>query len=313
MIRRFAPAALALAALPMFAQQSPAPAPKAAQEVVATVNGEVITKEKLDFLWQRAGAQMRAQYEQSGGGKAGFLDNYINKRLMLQEAIKRGFDKRPSIQAEIEASRESALFDRYVRDVVAEPYVTDAAMKKYYDEHADDFKVAEKVRVRHIVVTVADVGPRAKSKEQAIERMQMLSNEIHSVRFPLGTDPEVVHRTLVRRFAELAAQYSEDGTAESGGDLGWVQRGSLDPTFEDAAFNMKPGTISGVIETPFGFHLIYVEEKTPAGVESFDEAKGSIREFLLTQHAADVMQVVTRLTNDLRNSSKIAVHPENIK
>lgn len=313
MIRRFAPVALALAALPLLAQQNPAPAPKTAQEVVATINGEVVTKEKLDFLWERAGAQMRAQYEQNGGGKAGFLDNYINKRLLVQEAMKRGFDKKPAIQAEMEAAKESALFDRYVRDVIAEPVVSESAMKKYYDEHSDEFKTADKVRVRHIVVTVADAGPRAKSKEQAIERMQMLSNEIHSVRFPAGTDPATVRRVLSRRFSELAQQYSEDGSAEQGGDLGWIEKGTLDPTFEDAAFNMAAGTVSGVIQTPFGYHLIYVEEKKPAGMESFVDAKPAIREFLMTQHAADVMQSVTRLTNELRAASKVAVHPENIK
>ncbi|MGZ7031566.1 MAG: peptidylprolyl isomerase, partial [Thermoanaerobaculia bacterium] len=106
---------------------------------------------------------------------------------------------------------------------------------------------------------------------------------------------------------------SEDGSAQQGGDLGWNARGVLDPTFEEAAFNMRPGIVSGIIETRFGYHLIFVEDKKPAGQASFDEVKGDIRESLFAQRAADVMQAVARLTKELQATSKIAVYPENIK
>jgi peptidyl-prolyl cis-trans isomerase C len=314
MYRRLIPAALLLAATPLLAQQAQpaaaAPA-KPAQKIVATVNGEVITKEQFDQLWNRLGAQMRAQYEKNGG-KAAFLDNYVKKRLLVQEAIKSGFDQRADVRADMEASKESVLFDRYVRDVVAARIVTEKDMRAYYDANQEQFALPESVKVRHIVITAADAGPRQKTKQEALERIQKVATELKSVRFPQGTDPASVRQILLSRFSEAARQHSEDGTAEIGGDLGWNQRGALDPTFEDAAFNLPIGTVSGVIETGFGYHLIYVDERKPAGTEPFESAKASIREYLMTQNAASVMEALNRLTNELRNSSKLAAFPENI-
>ena len=67
------------------------------------------------------------------------------------------------------------------------------------------------------------------------------------------------------------------------------------------------------METRFGYHIILVEDKEAAGHESFDRVRPVLREYLLTQHASDVMEAVTRLTNELRSTSKMAIYPENIK
>jgi peptidyl-prolyl cis-trans isomerase C len=309
-MRRIVLAPLIAVVLPMFAQapqQQPATLPQA-QKPVAIVNGEVITAEKLDRLYDHIGAQMRAQYARNGG-KAAFLETYLRKRLVIQEAIKAGFDKRPDVQAEFEAAKESALFDRYVRDVVAAPIVTDAEIRQYYDQHPDDFVTPEQVKVRHIVV-----GPRARNKEEAQTAIGQIASELHAQNAAVkSADPVAAAQMRVRNFAEMARQYSQDGSAESGGDLGWVNRGQLDPTFEEAAFQMKKGVTSGVIQTNFGYHVIFVEDTKPTGRESFEAAKPSIREFLMNQHAADVMSAVTKLTNELKANSKIALQPENIR
>ena len=317
MYRRLFPAALLLAAAPMFAQQAqPAAAAKppaqAEQKIVATINGEVLTRERFDQLWSRLGTQLRTQYERNGG-KGAFLDNYIRKRLMIQEAMKSGFDKRPEVVADMEASKENTLFDRYVRDVIAAPIVTDKEMRDYYDKNQEQFATPEMVKVRHIVITSADAGPRQKTKTQAMEQIQAIATELKSIRFVKGTDPKNVQQILTSRFAEAARKYSEDGSAESGGDLGWNQRGALDTTFEDVAFNLPVGTISGIVETPFGYHLVLVEGKKAAGTESYESARNSIREFLMTQYAADVMESLNRLTNEARSHSKVAMYPENLE
>ncbi len=313
MNRRLISAALLLAAAPLFAEQAAAPAiAPSEQKIVATINGEIITKDKLDQLWNRIGSQMRMQY-QKNGGKSALLDNYMRKRLLIQEAMKRGFDKRPDIQADMDASKDSVLFDRYVRDVVSANIVTESEMREYYNANQEQFSIPEAVRVRHIVITAADAGPRQKSKQDALERLQAIAAELKGIRFVQGTNPEIVRATLVSRFSDAARKYSEDGVAELGGDLGWTEKGALDASFEDAAFHLPVATVSGIVETGFGFHLILVDARRPAGTEPFDSSKSSIREFLMTQKATEVMETVNKLTNDLRTSSKIAVFPENFE
>src|SRR5204863_5711172 len=104
----------------------------------------------------------------------------------------------------------------------------------------------------------------------------------------------------------------EDGSAPLGGSLGWVTRGSLDPAFEEAAFAMQPGTMSTVVETRYGYHLIFVEAKRANGIKPFDEVRHDIREYLQAKHVTDIMQAVTKLSNDLRSDSKISAFPENL-
>jgi parvulin-like peptidyl-prolyl isomerase len=72
-------------------------------------------------------------------------------------------------------------------------------------------------------------------------------------------------------------------------------------------------TMSGIIESQFGYHLIYVEASKPAGTQPFADVKADIREFLLSQHSAEVVGSVKRLTNEVRAISKIAFYPENVK
>ena len=305
---------LVACALPLAAQQTqPAASAPANDPIVATLNGETITASKLDSMYARLAPAMREQYNATGG-KAGFLDNYLRKRLLVQEALKAGFDKRPEVQAEMESAKESALFDRYVRDVVSAQIVTDADVKKYYDEHPDEFTTPERVKVRHIVIVGNGAGPHPKTQEQALEEIKRVATELHAKTGAVhADDPVAAARIRGSYFAELARKYSEDGSAQAGGDLGWVVKGQLDPQFEEAAFKLEKGVPSGIVQTRFGYHIILVEDRDPAGHESFDRVKPVLREYLLTQHATDVMEAVTRLTNELRATSKVAIYPENIK
>jgi peptidyl-prolyl cis-trans isomerase C len=317
MKRSFLLLAAAVSVLPLAAQTAattPAPAAVAAPQpkLVASINGEVITQEKLDQLYMRLGTQTRTQYDQNGGKQA-FLENYLRKRLLVQEAIKAGFDKRPDVQADLEAAKESALFDRYVRDVVSQAIVPDTEIRKYYDENQEQFKTPEMVRVSHIIIIPNGAGPKPKTDAQAQELIQQAAAELRTQNVvPAGTDEETAARLVESHFAAVAKKYSEDVSAQSGGDLGWNPKGVFDKDFEDAAFNLRPHMISGVIKSRFGYHLILANGRKPAGVEPFEEARPTIREFLMTQHQAEVVEAVARMTNDLRTHSNIRVYPENI-
>ncbi len=316
---------ISLLALPAAAQQSAPAQPPAAQsaavavpdskKAVAVINGETVTVEKLDRMYSNLNTQMRQNYD-ANGGKGALLENYIRKRLLIQEAIKSGFNKRPDVVEAVDAARESTLFDRYVRDVVAAQIVTDNDIKAYYTEHPADFATPEKVHVRHIVIGVTNVGPARKTKEEALDHIKKVAVDLRSADVASAqstTNPEVLARLRLAHFADAAKKYSEDASAENGGDLGWITKGQTDADFETAAWSMKPGMVSGIIQTKFGFHLIFVEGRQAPGTEPFDSVKSSIREFLITQKATDVVTTVTKLTNELRGNSRISVFPENIK
>lgn len=294
-------------AIPAMAQQKTNPA----DLPVAVVNGETITAAKLDQLWARIPPKTRDQYK-TNGGKGAFLNNYIGKRLIIQEALKKGFDKRPEVLSDVASARDSALFDWYVRDVIAAPLVSDAEVEKFFKENPENFKMPERIKVRHIVLTANPVGPNGKTKSDAMNLAQKIALELYPF-FHTTDDSAATKLARVRKFAELAAHYSDDGAAQQGGDLGWVDKGQLDPQFEEAAFALPVGKLSGIVETKYGYHLVLVEDKKPAGTRPLDEVREEIREYLIGQHQAEVLNSVQRLTNDLRLNSKVAVYPENIQ
>jgi len=133
---------------------------------------------------------------------------------------------------------------------------TDEEIRAYYDQNMAAFTVPEKRRARHILIKTA-VGDS--DKEKAAKRQ--LAEEILA-KARKGED-----------FAKLATAYSEDSTASAGGDLGYFERGRMVKSFDDAVFAMNKGDISDVVETPFGFHIIKLEDVTPARVKPLEEVR----------------------------------------
>lgn len=281
---------------------SSTPSTGAAEEkVVAYINGEKLTAAELDLMYSRISPQMRENYERSGG-KLQFLDQYINKRLVLQEALKSRFDKRPDIAAELQAARDSTLFDRYVREVVASEVISDKELHDYYVTNKALFSRHETIKARHIIATPTagnvsnTTGDDAASLAAARLKLENLKKQLDA-----GAS-----------FAELAAAYSEDGSAASGGDLGWFARGKMVPEFDAVVFKLEPGKVSDVFETQFGYHIVVVDQKKPGGVAPFAEVREEIRERFLNERASKVLEQLSALTRDLRNSSSVTINRENL-
>lgn len=279
----------------------PKPAAKVAPpKNAATINGEGITVDDLDRLYERLSPEMRANYDQAGG-KMQFLENYIGKRLILQEASKSNFDRRPEVAESLQAARDAVLFDRYVRDIIAEPFVSEPKLREYYEAHKSEMTRDEMIKARHILATPDEgainnmTGDNAKSDEEAKKKIEST----------------IVSITRGANFADLATKYSEDSTARSGGDLGWFGRGKMVKEFEDAAFKLGKGQLSGVVKTDFGYHVIYVEDRKDGGVIPFDDVKADIRERLLNEHANDILAALSALTRDLRTQSSVSIYREN--
>lgn len=141
-------------------------------------------------------------------------------------------------------------------------------IQKSYDERAAEFDKPERVRARHILIR--STGTDADAKKAARERIEAIRARIAG-----GED-----------FAAVAREVSEDSSAANGGDLGEFARGAMVRAFEDAAFALEPGVLSEVVESPFGFHLIQVDEKLPAETVSFQEAREQIARDLLVHDEA---------------------------
>jgi peptidyl-prolyl cis-trans isomerase C len=282
------------------AQQAPAANPRE-EKIVAVINGEKLSAAQLDRLYARINPQMRANYERSGG-KIQFLDQYINQRLLLQEAVKSRFDKRPDIAAELEAAKDATLFDRYVREVVALEVISESEMRAFYDKNKNSFMREETVKARHIIATpqagnvTNNLNDDAGSIEDARKKMMQLKKQLDA-----GAN-----------FAELAASHSEDGSATSGGDLGWFGRGKMVGEFEEVAFSLKPGETSDVIETQFGFHIVRLDDRKAGGIPPYEEVRGEIRERFMNERAEKVLERVSALTRELRTTSTVQINRENL-
>ncbi|HYC59745.1 MAG TPA: peptidylprolyl isomerase [Thermoanaerobaculia bacterium] len=299
----------AASALPLLAQQNAASAAPAAADavpknVVAVINGEHITTEQLERMWNRMGAKMRAQYEKAGNGKLRFLENYVGKRLLLQLAAESEFDKSPDVQAELEAARESALFDLYVREVVAGQIVTEAAMRQFYDSHPTEFVHPEAAKVRIISISTEKHSPSA-----ARTRIGDLMKELYGVRAGSGNDAQAISAA----FAAAAQKNSDHPSAAAGGDLGWIGRDGIEPKLSNAIFNMTPGAISGILETEKALNLVLIEDRQEATTERYEAARPGIREYLVAQNTQKVVEALNRATRELRASSKVTLHPENVQ
>jgi parvulin-like peptidyl-prolyl isomerase len=296
------------AAAPLFAQKAapPSPAPSDKEIVVARVNGETITRANLDQLWNHVGERARKQYEQSGGGKAGFLDNYIRKRLLIQKAIASGFDKRPDVKADLDAAKDSALFDLYVRNVVAVQVVTEADLHQFYDEHPSQFSYGERRYLRYLLIST-----KKHTLEQAREIMApILADLLQQLAKARGANrpPE----ELGHLFSDYARKYSEDPTASAGGEIGWLEQSQLDPKVAEFVFSTSKGTMSGMLESDAGIQLMYVERTRPPEKETFEEARPTLREYLLASNTARIVGAVNEATAALRAAAKVEIFPANI-
>ena len=143
---------------------------------------------------------------------------------------------------------------------------TDAEARAFYDNNPDKFKMDDKVRASHILLKLDAKAPEA-TRKQAQGRIAGLLKRARS-----GED-----------FAALAAKHSQDGSSRQGGDLGYFARQEMVPAFSQVAFSLKPGEISEIVTTEFGYHIIKVTDKKAATTVPYEQASTQIVEFLSRQ------------------------------
>jgi peptidyl-prolyl cis-trans isomerase C len=254
--------------------QEGTPAKKSGQ-VIAEVNGTTITTDDFKKEAENLPPYLRPMIE-TPNGKKELLDNMIVREIILQQAKKDGLDKSPAVAAKLEDLKQRVIVEAFLRKKLEEQAnVSDADMKKFYDENKDKFKSGEQVRASHILV---------KSEAEAQEILAQLKKG--------------------GNFEELAKKHSIDGAAAKGGDLGWFSQGSMIPEFEKVAFGMKEGETSGIVKTKFGYHIIKLTGKRPAGTRSFEESKELIKAKLAPEKQQELL---AKLKEDLKKGAKFSV------
>jgi peptidyl-prolyl cis-trans isomerase C len=188
------------------------------------------------------------------------------RHLMLQKIIsdlarKEGLDKKDDIKEQLQYLMDDFLSKVYVlQSIVEKVSVSEDEAKKYYDKNGKQFVVPEQIRVRHILIKVPFGAPgdaKTKAKNKAEQMLGWLKKG--------------------EKFETLAEHYSEDAdSAKRGGDLGYLSKGRMSKSFEEAAFSLKPGQISGVVETDLGYHLIRVDDHKPSETKDFSVVKDAI-------------------------------------
>jgi hypothetical protein len=188
----------------------------------------------------------------------------------------------------IEPTRDEVILNRFVTTAVpVDTTFTEAELDQKWNSEGP----GSQVRARHILLKVpGDAAPAA--REAVRRRAEQLQAQAAG-----GAD-----------FAALARQHSEDTSKEQGGDLGFFGRGQMVPTFEQAAFALQPGQVSKVVESPFGYHVIKVEEKKAQPLPA--EQRTQFRQMLVRQTQG---QSVQKFVDSLSTAAKVTVEPGAVK
>ena len=176
-----------------------------------------------------------------------------------------------------ETAKDNYMTERQIKlKYLAFPYknqtasitVTDDQIKAEYEKNKEAYQIPEQRQARHILLTI-DENSSAATKAAKLEKAEEILARIR-----MGED-----------FAAMATTYSEDQTKTQGGDLGPFPRGRMVPEFDAAVFSMQPDTVSEVITTPFGYHIIKLEKILPAVTKPLEEVRASIVDKLQTEQA----------------------------
>ncbi len=187
--------------------------------------------------------------------------------------------------------------------------VGESEVNKYYKANMDKFKYPDKVRASHILISanpdeireivVSDNSGKKLTKEQIDEKVKKELDEklqkANKLLIEVKKDPT--------KFAKIAKENSDDTmSAQQGGDLGYFAEQEMVEPFSRVAFAMRPNTISDVIRTPYGFHIIYVADRIKAGTEPLMKVKQEIKDYLENQEKVKILQ---KFVDTLKNNAKI--------
>jgi peptidyl-prolyl cis-trans isomerase C len=177
-----------------------------------------------------------------------WVDYTILAEVARQDSTLASLDLDPMLQPYVEQQTFLQLRDQVL---TADTVISDEELRELYNSEGP----GARLRARHILLSMPD-----EASEQQRDSVMALAEEL---RQRAQSDED---------FAELAREYSADpGTAQQGGDLGWFERGTMVAPFEEAAFGLEPGQVSAVVETPYGLHVIKLEDRETPSLDSISD------------------------------------------
>jgi peptidyl-prolyl cis-trans isomerase C len=231
-----------------------------ASQTIAKVNGKAIPKARADAI---AEAQAAQGHPDSEDLRKTIRENLIQGEVLAQEAIKKGFDKRPQVKIQMDLASQNVLINAYVNDFVKNHPVADEALKKEYDGIRAQLGDKE-YKARHVLVDKED---EAKAIIEKLNKGE--------------------------KFEDLAKESKDPGSKDKGGDLGWAAPSSYVKPFSDALTKLEKGKFTTApVKSDFGFHVILLEDTRDLKVPAFDDVKQQLTQRMqqrqLEQHFAEL-------------------------
>ncbi|MBS9782241.1 MAG: peptidyl-prolyl cis-trans isomerase [Arcobacter sp.] len=243
----------------------------------ASVNGDKITKDTVSMALQNN----RVDFEKlPKDTQAKILNEIIDRKLIVKKAVKDGVEKDEKYKKLLNQVKESIVFQVWKEKEFDSIKVNEKEEKKFYDENKDKFKKPANLNARHILV---------KTEKEA----QELIKELDKAKKKEDT------------FIKLAKSKSVGPSGKNGGDLGEFPEDRMVPEFSKAAKALDKGTYSKKpVKTQFGYHIIFLKDKTASSILKFDEVKDKIKRVLIGKK---YNEKVKELVKDLRKKAKIVI------
>jgi len=241
-----------------------------ARKLRALINGSVsVTDSELRHEFERRNTKVKFEY-------AALSQDEIRKAIHPTDAELKAFYERnkATYANSIPEKRKVKFVLIDTAKLEAQAAITPQELQAYYNQHLDDYRVPEQVKVSHILIKTPLAGADGKIDSKGVEEAKKKAQDILN-QLKAGA-----------KFEDLAKKYSEDpGSGKQGGSLGWMGRGRTVPEFEKTAFSLPKGQLSGLVQSSYGYHIIRIDDKQQAHVKPLAEVKDQIEPVLKQQKA----------------------------
>ena len=243
-------------------------------KAAAIVNGHVITTQDVDDRLAGMGSSARSAAVTQ---KDRLLDQMVVESVLLQEASRRGLTRDAEVRKMLQEAERQILIGRLLEVLRREKEapVTDDQVAQFYEANKNNFKQPDSYHVSHILTADSEMA------KKALDRVK-------------SGEP----------FAKVAQEVSIDPSKSRGGDIGFFSKGQVIPEFEEAAMKLKAGEMSGIVQTPLGYHIILLTEQKPAHQKPLEEVKDQIRQGLQGQQGQQAVQSVIQ---ELRSKAQVKI------